>query len=62
MIYREPEKPPKFWFSKRFFVAILLLFGAVHQVAMRVNLSIAIVAMTSNKTIYLHNETIVEVT
>lgn len=56
----QPDKTP--WFcrwriKRRFVVAILAFFGFVNVYMLRVNLSIAVVAMTSNKTRMLRNGT-----
>ncbi|XP_065208519.1 vesicular glutamate transporter 2-like [Planococcus citri] len=40
----------KFWFSKRFVVGILAFFGEMNIFALKANLNIAILDMTSNKT------------
>lgn len=53
--------PPSIWFSKRFCVAVLLFFGLINMYALRGNLSIAVVEMTSNKTIIDGNQTIIRV-
>lgn len=50
-----------FWFSKRFFVAVLMFFGTINTFALSANLNIAIVEMTSNKSVTLRNETITRV-
>ena len=47
--------------KRRFVVAILAFFGFVNVYMLRVNLSIAVVAMTSNKTRMLRNGTEVNV-
>lgn len=39
------------WFSKRYLIAFLAFFGFANIYALRVNLSVAIVVMTSNYTI-----------
>ncbi|KAG8251340.1 hypothetical protein J6590_081977 [Homalodisca vitripennis] len=43
------------WFSKRYLIAFLAFFGFANIYALRVNLSVAIVAMTSNFTVIGHN-------
>ncbi|XP_065208441.1 vesicular glutamate transporter 3-like isoform X2 [Planococcus citri] len=53
------ENEARFWFSKRFFVAVMMFFGTINTFALSANLNIAIVEMTSPKTTTLHNETIV---
>lgn len=54
------EDYPKwmFWKRRRYVVAVLAFFGFFNVYALRVNLSIAIVAMTSNRSITLDNGTI----
>ncbi|KAF5269201.1 hypothetical protein FQR65_LT02502 [Abscondita terminalis] len=56
---RIDETPPPWmiWKRRRYVVAILAFFGIFNAYALRVNLSIAIVAMTANKTITLENGT-----
>lgn len=39
------------WISKRYLIAILAFFGFANVYALRVNLSVAIVVMTSNYTV-----------
>ncbi|XP_044751569.1 sialin-like isoform X2 [Coccinella septempunctata] len=48
----------KFWRKRRYVVATMAFFGFFMIYALRVNLSIAIVAMTENKTLVLENGTI----
>ncbi|EFA03048.1 vesicular glutamate transporter 2.2 [Tribolium castaneum] len=48
-----------FWKKRRYVVATLAFFGFFNVYALRVNLSIAIVAMTENKSITLDNGTII---
>ncbi|XP_077290239.1 major facilitator superfamily transporter 9 isoform X2 [Arctopsyche grandis] len=45
----------KFWRRRRYIVAVLAFFGFFNVYALRVNLSIAVVAMTENKTLILSN-------
>ncbi|XP_065208526.1 vesicular glutamate transporter 2.2-like [Planococcus citri] len=52
------SKPPNFFFSKRHLVAILVFFGMLNLFALRANLSIAIVDMTSNHTTTIGNQTV----
>lgn len=39
------------WISKRYLIAVLAFFGFANVYALRVNLSVAIVVMTSNYTV-----------
>lgn len=55
------ESEVSFWFSKRFFISVLMFFGTINTFALSANLNIAIVEMTSTKTTTLQNETIVHV-
>lgn len=48
----------KFWRRRRYVVAVLAFFGFFNVYALRVNLSIAVVAMTENKTLILSNGTL----
>jgi len=47
--------------SRRYLVAFLAFLGFWNVYALRVNLSVAIVAMTSNYTVHLDNGTIIQV-
>jgi len=50
-----PEKEPltwMFWKKRRYIVVILAFFGFFNVYSLRVNLSVAIVAMTENRTVY----------
>ncbi|KAJ3656272.1 hypothetical protein Zmor_015360 [Zophobas morio] len=49
----------KFWKKRRYVVAILAFFGFFNVYALRANLSIAVVAMTTNQTSTLNNRTII---
>ncbi|XP_044258785.1 vesicular glutamate transporter 2.2-like [Tribolium madens] len=53
--------PPKwmFWKKRRYVVATLAFFGFFNAYALRANLSIAIVAMTENKSTILDNGTVI---
>lgn len=51
----------KFWKRRRYVVAFLAFLGFFNIYALRVNLSIAIVAMTENKTVILENGTAITV-
>ncbi|CAH1971606.1 unnamed protein product [Acanthoscelides obtectus] len=54
------EDPPwKFWKKRRYVVALLAFFGFFNAYALRVNLSIAIVAMTEFKNVTLENQTVI---
>jgi ACS family sodium-dependent inorganic phosphate cotransporter len=55
------ESHPKwmFWKKRRYVVATIAFFGFFNVYALRVNLSIAIVAMTENKTTTLDNGTVI---
>lgn len=58
----EPElEDSKLWGSKRLVVMTFLFFGFVYHFMLKGNLSIAIVEMTSNKTIVIGNQTINQV-
>ncbi|KAK9870670.1 hypothetical protein WA026_008230 [Henosepilachna vigintioctopunctata] len=57
----DPSPGWKFWKRRRYVVAFLGFFGFFNIYALRANLSIAIVAMTENKTIVVDNETTVYV-
>ncbi|KAK4879138.1 hypothetical protein RN001_007284 [Aquatica leii] len=46
------------WKKRRYVVAILAFFGFFNVYALRVNLSIAVVAMTANQTVVLENGTV----
>lgn len=48
----------KFWFSKRFYVAVLMFFGTINTFSLSANLNIAIVEMTSQKNVTINNETV----
>ncbi|KAF5289891.1 hypothetical protein FQA39_LY14953 [Lamprigera yunnana] len=56
-ISESEDTPPSWmiWKKRRYVVAILAFFGFFNVYALRVNLSIAIVAMTENKTIVLED-------
>ncbi|KAF5296599.1 hypothetical protein FQR65_LT19804 [Abscondita terminalis] len=56
-MFDETPPPWMIWKRRRYVVAILAFFGIFNAYALRVNLSIAIVAMTANKTITLENGT-----
>lgn len=49
---------PGFLFSKRHVVALLIFFGMLNMFALRANLSIAIVEMTSSHSAVVGNETV----
>ncbi|XP_015837364.1 vesicular glutamate transporter 3 [Tribolium castaneum] len=49
-----------FWKKRRYVVAVLAFFGFFNAYALRANLSIAIVAMTENKTTVLENGTTIQ--
>lgn len=49
----------KFWKKRRYVVAVLAFWGFFNTYALRVNLSIAIVAMTELKNVTLPNGTTV---
>lgn len=56
-----PEKEPltwMFWKKRRYIVVILAFFGFFNVYSLRVNLSVAIVAMTENRTIQYDNGTV----
>lgn len=59
-----PSPPPWKWtsFPRRYMIAILAFFGFFNIYSLRVNLSIAIVAMTENRTILHANGSIEHVT
>ncbi|XP_068903527.1 vesicular glutamate transporter 3-like [Tenebrio molitor] len=48
-----------FWKKRRYMVATIAFFGFFNAYALRANLSIAIVAMTENKTVVLDDNTVV---
>jgi hypothetical protein len=50
-----------FWKKRRYVVATIAFFGFFNAYALRANLSIAIVAMTENKTVVFDNYTVVYV-
>lgn len=52
--YRPVETVP-FWRKRRYLVVLMAFFGFFNVYALRVNLSVAIVAMTENKTIEHEN-------
>lgn len=55
-----PEKEPltwRFWKKRRYIVVVLAFFGFFNVYSLRVNLSVAIVAMTENRTIDYGNGT-----
>lgn len=43
--------PTPFWRRRRYFVVMMAFFGLFNVYALRINLSVAIVAMTENRTI-----------
>jgi MFS transporter, ACS family, solute carrier family 17 (sodium-dependent inorganic phosphate cotransporter), other len=49
--------PTPFWKRRRYFVVMMAFFGLFNVYALRVNLSVAIVAMTENRTIEHENGT-----
>lgn len=54
------EKEPltwMFWKKRRYIVVLLAFFGFFNVYSLRVNLSVAIVAMTENRTIDYNNGT-----
>lgn len=56
-----PELEPltwRFWQKRRYIVTLMAFFGFFNVYALRVNLSVAIVAMTENRTVYYENGTI----
>ncbi|XP_026470914.1 sialin-like [Ctenocephalides felis] len=62
--HETPKPPPftwKFWKQRRYLLSILAFFGFFNAYALRVNLSIAVVAMTNNDTKILENGTIVNI-
>lgn len=48
----------RFWRKRRYIVVLLAFFGFFNVYSLRVNLSVAIVAMSENKTIYYDNGTV----
>lgn len=46
-----PVDPTPFWRRRRYFVVMMAFFGLFNVYALRVNLSVAIVAMTENRTV-----------
>lgn len=48
----------RFWRKRRYIVVLMAFLGFVSNYSLRVNLSVAIVAMTENRTIYYENGTI----
>lgn len=55
-----PEKEPltwRFWKKRRYIVVVLAFFGFFNVYSLRVNLSVAIVAMTENRTVDYGNGT-----
>ena len=48
--YRKKYRVTCDWLPKRYLLAILSFFGFLNVYALRVNLSVALVAMVSNKT------------
>jgi hypothetical protein len=50
--------PTPFWQRRRYFVVMMAFFGLFNVYALRVNLSVAIVAMTENRTIEHPNGTV----
>lgn len=55
-----PEKEPltwMFWKKRRYIVVVLAFFGFFNVYSLRVNLSVAIVAMTENRTVDYGNGT-----
>lgn len=56
-----PEAEPltwMFWKKRRYIVVVLAFFGFFNVYSLRVNLSVAIVAMTENRTVTYANGTI----
>lgn len=47
-----------FWRKRRYIVVLLAFLGYVSSYTLRVNLSVAIVAMTENRTVYYDNGTV----
>lgn len=48
----------KFWQKRRYIVVLMAFFGFFNVYTLRVNLSVGIVAMTENRTIYYSNGTV----
>lgn len=48
---RHATDPTPFWRRRRYFVVMMAFFGLFNVYALRVNLSVAIVAMTENRTV-----------
>jgi MFS transporter, ACS family, solute carrier family 17 (sodium-dependent inorganic phosphate cotransporter), other len=53
----EVEDPTPFFKRRRYFVVLMAFFGLFNVYALRINLSVAIVAMTDNRTIDHDNGT-----
>lgn len=51
----------KWYFQKRYLVAFLAFIGWIFMYLMRTNLSISIIEMTSNRSVTVNNETVIEV-
>lgn len=57
----KPESEPlswKFWRKRRYIVVLMSFCGFFNVYSLRVNLSVAIVAMTENRTVYYPNGTV----
>ncbi|XP_055322850.1 vesicular glutamate transporter 1-like [Sitodiplosis mosellana] len=57
----KPEIEPlswRFWRKRRYIVVMMAFFGFFNVYSLRVNLSVGIVAMTENRTVYYENGTI----
>lgn len=57
----KPELEPvtwRFWRKRRYVVVLMAFFGFFNVYSLRVNLSVAIVAMTENRTIHYENGTV----
>lgn len=48
----------RFWQKRRYIVVLMAFFGFFNVYSLRVNLSVGIVAMTENRTIYYENGTV----
>ena len=58
-VYEEKEKLTwMFWKKRRYIVVMMAFFGFCNVYSLRVNLSVAIVAMTENRTVHYENGTV----